>query len=86
MTVTILTLFPEMFAGPFDASILKRAQEKGAIQLNMVNFREYGMGLHKTVDDTPYGGGKGMIIRVDVAVAAISAVAPGYKKIGRAHV
>jgi tRNA (guanine37-N1)-methyltransferase len=74
MKITVLTLFPEMFGGPFDHSIVKRAQEKGLIELNFVNIRDFGLGKHKVVDDKPFGGGTGMVLRVDVIDAAIQAV------------
>lgn len=73
MQITIITLFPEMFQGPFDSSIIKRAVDKKLIKINFVNLRDFGLGVHKTVDDTPYGGGKGMILRVDVLQKAIVA-------------
>jgi len=66
MKISILTLFPEMFAGPFDFSIIKRAQEKKLVDIELVNIRDFGIGSHKMVDDTPYGGGIGMVMRVDV--------------------
>lgn len=59
MRVDVLTLFPEMFAGVFGSSILGKAQEKGIVALNAINFREYSGNKHGTVDDTPYGGGGG---------------------------
>jgi len=71
MKITILTLFPEMFQGPFSSSIIKNAQAKGALELEFVDIRSYGIGPHKTVDDTPYGGGIGMIMRVDVIKQAL---------------
>jgi len=71
MTITILTLFPEMFAGPFDHSIVKRAREKNLVTINFVNIRDFGVGTHKMVDDTEYGGGIGMLMRVDVLHKAI---------------
>lgn len=55
-----------MFQGPFDYSILKRAQEKGLLTIDFINIRDFGIGRHKIVDDKPYGGGVGMILRVDV--------------------
>lgn len=60
-----------MFQGPFDFSILKRAREKKLIEINIINIRDFGIGKHKIVDDTPYGGGIGMVIRVDVLHKAI---------------
>ncbi|MEK7518268.1 MAG: tRNA (guanosine(37)-N1)-methyltransferase TrmD [Patescibacteria group bacterium] len=72
MKISILTLFPEMFSGPFDYSIIKRARMKKIVDINYVNIREFGIGQHKSVDDKPYGGGLGMIIRVDVLDKAIS--------------
>lgn len=71
MKITIVTLFPQMFVGPFDESIIKRAKEKKLIEIKFVNIRDFGIGKHKTVDDTPYGGGNGMVIRVDVLRNAI---------------
>lgn len=71
MKISIITLFPEMFSGPFDSSIIKRAIDKKLIEINFVNLREFGLGDHQTVDDTPYGGGKGMILKVDVLQTAI---------------
>jgi len=63
-----------MFHGPFEYSIVKRAQEKKQVLIALVNIRDFGIGKHKTVDDTPYGGGIGMLLRVDVVSNAISAV------------
>ena len=71
MTISILTLFPEMFAGPFDHSIIKNAIKKGLVKINYINIRNFGIGKHKIVDDKPYGGGKGMVMRVDVLQKAI---------------
>jgi len=72
MKISILTLFPEMFSGPFDHSIIKNAKEKKMVKVNFVNIRDFGIGKHKTVDDKPYGGGHGMILRVDVLEKAIN--------------
>ena len=71
MKITILSLFPEMFKGPFDESIIKRAKEKKLVDIQFMNIRDFGIGRHKIVDDTPYGGGPGMILRVDVTAGAI---------------
>lgn len=62
MNIDILTLFPEMFSGVLEASILKRAQEAGAVRVNTINFRDYSTNKHKKVDDYPYGGGAGMLL------------------------
>lgn len=72
MKISILTLFPEMFSGPFDYSIVKNAREKKLVDINFVNIRNFGIGKHKVVDDKPYGGGHGMVLRVDVLGKAIS--------------
>lgn len=71
MKISIITLFPEMFKGPFDSSIIKRAIDNKLIEINFVNLRKFGIGDHQTVDDTPYGGGKGMILKVNVLQSAI---------------
>lgn len=74
MKITILTLFPEMFTGPFDYSIVKRAVDKKIVSIDIVNIRDFATDKHKSVDDHPYGGGVGMIVRVDVVDRAINAV------------
>lgn len=74
MKITILTLFPQMFQGPFNFSIVKRAIDDEKIQINLVDIREFGEGKHKMVDDKPYGGGIGMVLKVDVLEKAINSV------------
>ena len=71
MKISILTLFPEMFEGPFRYSIVKKALDKKLVAIELINIRDFGIGRHKTVDDTCYGGGTGMIMRVDVVDKAI---------------
>ena len=68
---TVLTLFPELFPGPLGASLSGKALEQGIWTLQTINIRDFGIGRHRTVDDTPAGGGAGMVLRPDVAVAAI---------------
>ncbi|MFE8699053.1 tRNA (guanosine(37)-N1)-methyltransferase TrmD [Cytobacillus sp. FJAT-54145] len=63
MQIDILTLFPEMFEGVFGQSILKKATENGAVNYHVVNFREFADNKHQTVDDYPYGGGAGMVLK-----------------------
>ncbi|WP_180968113.1 tRNA (guanosine(37)-N1)-methyltransferase TrmD [Cytobacillus massiliigabonensis] len=63
MKIDVLTLFPEMFEGVFGHSILKRAAENNAVEYNVVNFRAYADNKHQTVDDYPYGGGAGMVLK-----------------------
>ncbi len=76
MRIDILTLFPEMFAGPFAASMLARAQQKGIVQIELHDYRRFGLGRHRAVDDTPYGGGGGMLLRPEPIYAAVEAVTP----------
>ncbi|MBI3577588.1 tRNA (guanosine(37)-N1)-methyltransferase TrmD [Candidatus Gottesmanbacteria bacterium] len=71
MKFSILTLFPEMFIGPFDSSIVKRAKEKGLVTIDFVNIRDFATDTYKSVDDHPYGGGGGMVLRVDIVDAAL---------------
>lgn len=70
---SVLTLFPEMFPGPLGVSLVGKAREKNLWGLEVRDIREHGIGKHRTVDDTPAGGGPGMVIRADVACAAIDA-------------
>lgn len=71
MRVDILTLFPEMFISPFNCSIIKRARDGGLIELNTVNIRDYAENKHLQVDDYPYGGGAGMVMKFDVLERAL---------------
>lgn len=63
-----------MLTGPFEHSILKRAQEKQLVTVEFINIRDFGIGSHKMVDDTPYGGGGGMVLKIDVLHAALEHV------------
>jgi tRNA (guanine37-N1)-methyltransferase len=83
MRVAVITLFPELFA-PFAAvSFVKRGIETGALSLELEDLRPHGLGKHKSIDDTPYGGGSGMVMRVDCVVAAIESAEQ--KLGGRSH-
>jgi tRNA (guanine37-N1)-methyltransferase len=73
MKIDIITLFPDMFKGPFDMSMMWKAQEKGLAQINLRDLREFGLGARRTVDDSPYGGGDGMVLKPEPVVAAIEA-------------
>jgi tRNA (guanine37-N1)-methyltransferase len=75
---TVLTLYPEMFPGPLGLSLAGKALEAGTWALEVRNIREHGIGTHRAVDDTPAGGGPGMVMRADVLAAAIdAALKPG---------
>ncbi|SFI53801.1 tRNA (guanine37-N1)-methyltransferase [Paenibacillus sp. UNC496MF] len=76
MRIDVLTLFPEMFEGVFGASILGKAREKGIVSLNAVNFRDYANNKHNTVDDYPYGGGGGMVLKPEPLFAAVEDLMP----------
>jgi tRNA (guanine37-N1)-methyltransferase len=69
--VQIITLFPEMFTGVLNNSMLWKAQDRGIVQFGFVNLRDFGLGPRKQVDDTPYGGGDGMLLKPEPLVAAI---------------
>ncbi len=71
MHIDILTLFPEMFEGPFSQSILKRAKEKGIITIDLHDIRDYSTNKHKTVDDYPFGGGAGMVMMIEPVARCI---------------
>lgn len=73
MKINILTLFPEMFE-PIKQSIIGRAQENGLIEINIINIRDFSKDKHKKVDDTPYGGGAGMVMKPDVVYDAYRSV------------
>lgn len=80
MKIDILTLFPEMFEGVLGSSILKKAEEKGIVHYHLVNFREYSDNKHKTVDDYPYGGGAGMVLKPQPVFDAIEDRLEGSEK------
>lgn len=71
MHISVLTLFPTLFTTALDISIMKRAQQKGTVSFSIINIRDFAQDAYKSVDDHPYGGGHGMILRVDVIAAAI---------------
>jgi tRNA (guanine37-N1)-methyltransferase len=71
MKVQIISLFPEMFEPVFGTSMLWKAQDKGAVSYELINLRDFGLGPRKTVDDTPYGGGDGMLLMIEPLVKSI---------------
>jgi tRNA (guanine37-N1)-methyltransferase len=74
MKIDVLTLFPAMFAGPLDESIVKRAREAGLLDLQLHNLRDYAHDRHKTVDDRPFGGGPGMLLKPEPIFEAVEAL------------
>lgn len=78
MKINIVSLFPEMFDGPFGHSILKRACNAGLLEITVTNPRDYAMDKHRIVDDTPYGGGAGMVMKPDPLFLAVEAIQSGY--------
>ena len=74
MKFDIITIFPKIFDSYFKESIIKRAQEKGVIKINVHNLRDYTTDKHKTVDDTPYGGGAGMVLKVEPIYRCITSI------------
>lgn len=81
MKIDILTLFPEMFEGVFSQSIIKRAQEEGKVEIYLHNFRDYSKDSHHKVDDTPYGGGPGMVLCLQPIVDALESVRTSSSKV-----
>ncbi len=75
MKIDVLTLFPAMFAGPLDESIVKRARSAGLLELTVHNLRDYAHDRHKTVDDRPFGGGPGMLLKPEPIFEAVEALA-----------
>jgi len=78
MKFDILTLFPNMFSSPLQESILGRAVEKGLIQIQTINIRDFTLDKHQVVDDAPYGGGQGMVMKVEPIARAIESVKSRY--------
>src|SRR2546421_8841023 len=77
MRCDILTLFPEMLSAVLDASILKRGRAKGLLDVRVMNIRDYTEGRHKIADDSPYGGGAGMVLKPEPVFRAVDALRAG---------
>src|SRR5579872_330299 len=71
MKIQIITLFPEMFEGVLNTSMLWKAQKEKLVEYKLIKLRDFGIGPRKTVDDTPYGGGDGMVLRPEPLFAAV---------------
>jgi tRNA (guanine37-N1)-methyltransferase len=69
--IQVITLFPEMFTGVFNNSMMWKAQDKQAVEFTLIDLREFGIGPRRTVDDTPYGGGDGMLLKPEPLFAAV---------------
>ncbi|XMB72767.1 tRNA (guanosine(37)-N1)-methyltransferase TrmD [Mycoplasmatota bacterium WC30] len=74
MKITVLSLFPEMFPAILDNSIIKRAKANNLIEFEIINFRDFSTNKHRTVDDTPYGGGAGMVLAVEPIYNALKSI------------
>ncbi len=74
MKIDVLSLFPAMFEGVFSSSILGKARDKNIVSLNVINFRDYAGNKHNTVDDYPYGGGGGMVLKAEPVFSAVEAL------------
>ncbi len=74
MTIHILTIFPDFFTSPLGESILKRAQETQTVKFNIVNIRDFATDKHQTTDDRPYGGGPGMVMKVEPIARALESL------------
>jgi len=74
LKLDIITIFPEIFFGPFDASIVKRARDKGLVEINVINLRDFTSDKHRSVDDRPYGGGPGMVMTPEPIFKAVESV------------
>ena len=77
MRIDILTLFPSMFDGFLNESIIKRAIEKNSVEINIINFRDYSKDPHKKVDDTPFGGGSGMVLTCQPIFDCVESIKTG---------
>ncbi|MGM0445563.1 MAG: tRNA (guanosine(37)-N1)-methyltransferase TrmD [Bacillota bacterium] len=79
MQFDILTLFPEMFKGPFSDSIIKRAVDNNILKINLIDIRDYTTDKHNTADDSPYGGGAGMVLKVEPIYYALKDITDDFK-------
>ena len=74
MIFHVLTIFPEFFAGPFEHGVIKRARDTGALEIRIHNLRDWTSDRHKTVDDRPFGGGEGMLLKPEPLFAAVESI------------
>lgn len=81
MRIDILTLFPNMFTGFLNESIIKRARDKKLVEINIIDFREYSKDLHHRVDDYPFGGGSGMVLRIEPIYNCLQALKKDKSKV-----
>lgn len=79
MRISIVTIFPEFFAGPVSVGVVGRAIERGLVSLDLHDLRDHGLGRHRQVDDTPYGGGAGMVMRVEPLDACLGPLAESHR-------
>ena len=80
MKIDVLSLFPEMFEGVLHSSIMKKAQDNDAVSFDVTDFRDYSADKHRKVDDYPYGGGAGMVLKPEPLFAAVEALSEGLEK------
>ena len=81
----VITLFPEMVTPVLDSSMLKRAREKGLLEVNVHNLRDYTMDKHKVADDVPYGGGAGMVMKAEPILRAVEDIRRPYERVRGRH-
>jgi tRNA (guanine37-N1)-methyltransferase len=81
MKFTVLSLFPEILSGFFNSSIMAKSQEKGLVSYRLINFRDFALDKHRTADDSPYGGGAGMVLKPDPIAAALESLGSGARRI-----
>ncbi len=81
LIIDILTIFPDMFSGPFNESIIKKGQEKGLLNINITDIRDFSVDKHKKVDDYPYGGGPGMVMKPEPIFNAVEFIVGKHKDV-----
>ncbi|HEX7100609.1 MAG TPA: tRNA (guanosine(37)-N1)-methyltransferase TrmD [Acidimicrobiia bacterium] len=79
MRISVVTIFPPYFSGPLDVGLVKRATDAGILTIDIHDIRQHGLGKHRQVDDTPYGGGAGMVMRVEPLVATLEPLAGSHR-------
>ena len=84
MRCDVITLFPEMVTPVLGSSMLKRAQEKGLLEVQVHNLRDYALDKHKVADDVPYGGGAGMVMKAEPILRAVEQIREEYEQHGEA--
>ncbi len=79
MRISVITLFPGFFTGPLETALVRRAQQSGVLEIELLDLRSFGIGAHRQVDDAPFGGGPGMVLMIEPLAVALDSIGSGHR-------